>query len=114
MKQTMRLSLLVALALGAGIASAGGTMDGMKGMEMDQPPAASMKSHRAVGVVKKLDTAAGTVTLAHEPVKSLEWPAMTMAFRVKDKALFDKLAEGKKIEFEFVKEARGYVVTAIK
>lgn len=114
MKQTTTLALLVALALVSGIAAAGEKMDDMKGMDMDKPPAASVKPHRAIGVVKKLDTAAGTVTLAHEPVRSLEWPAMTMAFRVKDKTLFDRLSEGKKIEFEFVKEARGYVVTAIK
>ncbi|WP_259657558.1 copper-binding protein [Escherichia coli] len=42
------------------------------------------------------------------------WPAMTMAFAVKDKALFDKLAVGSKVHVEFKKEADGYVVTSVK
>jgi Cu(I)/Ag(I) efflux system protein CusF len=39
---------------------------------------------------------------------------MTMGFAVKDKALLDKLAVGKKVEFEFVKEGKGYAVTGVK
>ena len=48
-----------------------------------------------------MDAKAGTVTLDHEPVKTLKWPAMTMGFKVEDKSMFDKLAEGKKVEIEF-------------
>lgn len=51
---------------------------------------------------------------AHEPVTSLDWPIMTMSFAVKDRALLDKLAVGKKIEFEFVKEGRSYTVIGVK
>jgi Cu(I)/Ag(I) efflux system protein CusF len=43
-----------------------------------------VKTHKAVGTVKKVDQAAGRVTLAHEPIPSLKWPAMTMGFGVKD------------------------------
>lgn len=114
MKQTTTFSLLIALALAAGSAFAGEKMDDMKGMDMGKPAAPSMKTHKAVGVVKALDAKAGTVTFAHEPVKSLNWPAMSMSFGVKDKMLFDKLAEGKKVEFEFMKEGKDYVVTAVK
>ena len=39
-------------------------------------------AHPATGVVKSVDRAKGTVTLAHGPVKSLNWPAMTMPFTV--------------------------------
>ena len=68
--------------------------------------------HRASGVVKKADVAKSAVTLAHGPVKELSWPAMTMAFTVKDKSVFDKLAVGKKVEFTFVQEGKNYVITA--
>lgn len=44
----------------------------------------------------------------------MNWPAMTMTFGIKDKMLFDKLADGKKVEFEFVKEGKDYVVTTVK
>ena len=47
--------------------------------------------HPATGVVKSVDRAKSTVTLAHDPVKSLNWPAMTMPFTVTDKALLEKL-----------------------
>jgi Cu(I)/Ag(I) efflux system protein CusF len=71
-------------------------------------------AHAAAGVVKKVDAKAGLVTLAHEPVKSLSWPAMTMGFQVKDQALFDKLAVGKKVDFDFEPGSKGYVVTAVR
>lgn len=70
--------------------------------------------HQAVGVVKKMDRQAGTVMLAHEPVKSLKWPAMTMAFQVPDKAMLDKLAEGRKVEFEFEQRGKDHVITSVK
>ena len=87
----------------------------MKGMEMPSKPAAAKPTaHKAVGVVKKADPKAGTVTFAHEPVKSMNWPAMTMTFKVKDNVLFDKLSTDKKVEFEFTQEGKDYIVTAVK
>ena len=90
-------------------------MDDMKGMDMGKPQsAASQSTHKAVGTVKKIDSKAGTVTFDHEPVKSLNWSAMTMGFKVTDKSLLDKLAEGKRVEFEFKQVGKDYVVTAVK
>ena len=70
--------------------------------------------HQATAVVKDVDAANGKVTLAHEPVKSLKWPAMTMGFAVKDKMLFDKLTVGKKVKVELMQQGSEYVVTAVK
>jgi Cu/Ag efflux protein CusF len=39
---------------------------------------------------------------------------MTMAFTVKDKALLDKLAKNKKVDFEFRQEGKDYVIIDIK
>jgi Cu/Ag efflux protein CusF len=69
--------------------------------------------HKTVAVVKATDVANGTVTLAHEPIQSLKWPAMTMAFAVKDKRLFDKLVVGKKVNVELVQQGSNYVVTSV-
>ena len=88
------------------------SMGDMNDMNMDKK--VSAVSHKAMGVVKTIDVAKGTVTLAHEPVNSLNWPAMTMEFMVKDKALLDKLAPEKKVEFEFTEDGKGYVITAVK
>ena len=65
-------------------------------------------------MVTKVDAMAGTVTLAHEPVKTLNWQAMTMTFKVADKSMFNKLVEGKKVEVEFTQVGKDYVVKTVK
>jgi Cu(I)/Ag(I) efflux system protein CusF len=76
--------------------------------------AAASASYETDAVVKEMDAAHGKVTLAHEAVKTLGWPAMTMAFGVKNTALFDRLAVGTKVHVGFRKESDGYVVTSVK
>jgi Cu(I)/Ag(I) efflux system protein CusF len=76
--------------------------------------AAEVETHKASAVVQKIDRANGKVTLAHEAVQSLNWPAMTMGFTVQDKSLLDKLTVGKKVNVEFVRQGNDYVVTAVK
>ncbi len=51
------------------------------------------------GVVRKVDAEHGTVTIAHEDIKNLDMPKMTMAFRVKDPAWAKKMKEGDKLRF---------------
>lgn len=51
------------------------------------------------GIVKKIDKAAGKVTVAHGPLTNLNMPAMTMAFRVKEAVWLDKLKQDGKIRF---------------
>ncbi len=74
-----------------------------------QPEAAPMATTAsAMGTVKSIDTASGKITIAHDPVASLKWPAMTMGF----KATPDQLASvqaGQKVEFEF--ESKGMDAT---
>ena len=70
--------------------------------------------HHATGVVTKVDPASGKVTIKHDPVKSLNWPAMTMVFKAKDKAVLDKVKKDQKIEFGFVEQGNDYVVTDVK
>ena len=105
--------------LGIAMLGLGGTLAYAQSMKMDdmgkmEKPAKATTTHKAAGVVKKVEPAKDMVTLAHEPVKSLNLPAMTMSFVVKDKALFDKLRADKKIEFEFVQQGKDYVITAVK
>lgn len=70
--------------------------------------------HKTSAVVKSVDPANGKVTLAHDQVKTLNWPAMTMTFGVKDKSLLDKLAVGKKVDVEFTQQGSNYVVSAVR
>jgi Cu(I)/Ag(I) efflux system protein CusF len=87
----------------------------MKGMDMNtDKKAAKGTVHKATGVVTKVDAAKNKVTIRHEPVQSMKWPAMNMAFTVKDKATLDKLPKDGKVEFEFVQEGKDYVITSVK
>ncbi len=89
--------------------------DMMNGMSNNHPAKETKTiTHHAVAVVKAIDVAKGQVILAHEPIKTLNWPAMTMRFNVKDKMLFDKLAVGKKVDVDIVQQGSDYIVTAVK
>ena len=68
--------------------------------------------HKATGMVTKVDK--DKVTIKHEPVQTMNWPGMTMVFTVKDKALMEKLAKDRKVDFEFRQEGSEYVVTGVK
>jgi Cu(I)/Ag(I) efflux system periplasmic protein CusF len=68
--------------------------------------------HKATGVVTRVDK--NKVSIRHEPIPSLNWPSMTMAFTVKDKSLMEKMKKDQKVNFEFVQEGRDYVVTAVE
>ena len=114
MKRLAVVPVVVALSLTAP-ALLHAQSDAMRGMSMPSVDTKTeLKTHKGVGTVKKIDSAAGKVTLAHGPIPSLKWSAMTMTFTVKDKALLAKLAPEKKIEFEFVEQGRDYVVTSVK
>ena len=103
-------------------------MSKCKGMDMDKcmemmnkdkagktsDKKAPAKSHKASGTVTNVDSAGGKVTIAHGPVQSMNWPAMSMTFTVKDKKMLAKLAPEKKVEFQFVQQGSDYVITRIK
>src|SRR6266480_126939 len=69
---------------------------------------------KGVGTVKKVDPAAGKVTIAHGPIPTMKWPAMSMTFTVKDKRMLGKFSQDKKVEFEFVEQGSNYVITSVK
>ncbi len=114
----MKISALIALAAFVTSAPAALAQSGdMKGTDMkgvESGKKAQDTVHKGVGIVTKIDRAKGVVTLAHGAIKSLGWPAMTMSFTVRDKALFDRLAIDKKVEFGFVQQGKDYVITAVK
>ena len=64
--------------------------------------------------VRKIDVEAGKLTLKHAEIKSLDMPAMTMVFVVKDKAMLDKLKAGDKVKFKAINDAGKFTVTEIQ
>lgn len=71
--------------------------------------------HRAEGKVEDIDAKSATVTLAHGPVPTLKWPAMSMEFKVANSGLLAGLKPGTAVSFEFVERGQGeWVITSIK
>lgn len=76
--------------------------------------AAGSTSHRGKGSIEAMDWAQATITIAHGPIGSLNWPAMTMDFHARDPALLRALKPGQKVDFEIVEESAGeYVIVRI-
>lgn len=67
------------------------------------------------GEVKKIDEAAGKITLKHGPIKNLDMDdEMTMVFRVKDPAMLKQVKVGDKVQFEAERAAAGITVTKMQ
>ena len=86
----------------------------MKDMEMKSEKKGKSKIHKGSGTVSKVDAEKSTVTIAHGPVESMNWPAMSMTFKVKDKKMLDKVKEGQKVDFSFVQSGKDYTITQVK
>lgn len=71
---------------------------------------AAAAAQLADGLVKKVDKAAGTLTIAHGPLNGM--PGMSMAFRVKESAWLDQLKTGQKIRF--AAEEQSGVMTVVR
>ncbi|MBL8351101.1 MAG: efflux RND transporter periplasmic adaptor subunit [Burkholderiaceae bacterium] len=77
-------------------------------------PARTPVGHRGTGRVEAIDAKAGTLTLNHEAIASLKWPAMSMDFQVANPSLLDGLKPGAAVNFEFVERQRGeWVITRV-
>ena len=76
--------------------------------EPAQPAASQL--HRGQGTVQAVDAKGGMVEIEHGPIASLKWPAMSMEFKVKDRAQLARLAKGQAVEFEFSEQGAGEFV----
>jgi Cu(I)/Ag(I) efflux system periplasmic protein CusF len=72
------------------------------------------KPEMVAAEVKKVDKDSGKVTLKHAEIKSLDMPAMTMVFKVKDEKLWEKLTEGAKVNVVIEKALVGYNLTQVE
>ncbi|WP_315831235.1 copper-binding protein [Bradyrhizobium prioriisuperbiae] len=70
----------------------------------------------ANGEVKKIDEAAGKITLKHGPIKNLDMDeeSMTMVFRVQDPAMLKQVKVGDKVQFEAERATAGITITKMQ
>lgn len=67
----------------------------------------------ARGGVLQVDQSNATIKINHDPIAALNWPRMTMSFRLKERSLIDKIKEGDIVEFLLQKEASDYVIVKL-
>ena len=113
-----------------------GSMQGMPGMKsssstapktghdmgpMSNMPGMASKSDNAssgpvtgTGIVKGVDKPNGRIRLTHEPIEAKGWPRMTLFFRLKDRALADRVKEGDNVDFSLEKSVHGYVISDLR
>ena len=112
------LSLFLAVSSMPALAQ-GGAMNrpDMKGMGMEKNGASERdmgSTHRGTGIVKTVDSGSGVITIAHEPIKTLGWPAMTMGFKARDPKLLGRAKPGDHVQFTVVQSGKDYVITSMK
>ena len=101
-QHTIRNSILIAVSIiGAAWAFQAGAADShMHPATKAAKPAAAASTDWTEGEVRSIDKAAGKVTLKHGAMPKFDMPPMTMAYRVKDKTMLDRLKPGDKVKFE--------------
>ena len=68
----------------------------------------------ADGEVRKVDKEAKKITLRHGPLQSLDMPAMTMVFQVKDPAMLEQVKAGDKVKFQAEKIGGAFTITKLE
>jgi Cu/Ag efflux protein CusF len=62
------------------------------------------------GIVVKVDRVNALVRINHDPISALEWPRMTMSFRLRESALAEQVKEGDVVEFFLEKSGSDYII----
>ena len=89
-------------------------MGEMKGHDMSDMKEQVQNTHRGQGTVNAIDATTAKVNLSHGPIESLNWPAMSMDFPVKDAAMLQGVQTGMKVDFELEKLGEAYRIVSIK
>ena len=75
---------------------------------------ADQQSILADGEVRKVDKEMKKLTIRHGPIESVDMPAMTMVFQVKDAAMLDQVKAGDKVKFAADNSTGVFVITHIE
>lgn len=111
--QRASLASLLALSLLAATLPATADHHGAK----EHPPAAGKQQSADEFVhaeVKKVDKAAGKLTLKHEAIRKFDMAGMTMAFRVAEPAMLDAIAVGDRVRFVPDRRNGQFVITRVE
>lgn len=113
----MLRQLIIPIALLAAACSPPAQQDAAKGeagMNMETTTPASAGPITSVGTVTAVDTAAGTISLDHEPIAAISWPAMSMQFTAENPAILQGIAVGDRVSFEIKSATETSVITSVQ
>ncbi len=104
MKKSLIAIFIIALSAsaGPGYAAAGPSVEIAQAVQMTE------------GEIRKIDMAAGKITVKHGPIQKLEMPSMTMVFQVKDKALLSGVSVGDMVLFDVERAGGAMTITDMK
>ena len=109
-----RNSILIAVSiLGAAFTFQAGADDSHHATSETKPTAAA-GADWTEGEVRKVDKAAGKLTIKHGAVPKFDMPPITMVYRVKDKAMLDRLKPGDKIKFDVDAAGGAFTVLSLE
>lgn len=75
-------------------------------------PLAFAQQADATGEVRRVDAAAGKVSIKHDAISALDLPAMTLVYQI-EPTLLAGIKPGDKVRFTATRKDGRYVVTAI-
>ena len=75
---------------------------------------ATQASAMSDGEIRKVDKDAKKITIKHGPLQSLDMPAMTMVFEVKDPAMLDQVKASDKVKFQAEKIGGAFTITKLE
>ncbi len=78
-------------------------------------PGSTAPSYQGVGAIDSIDASDNTVSMNHEPIPALQWPAMTMDFGLDSPELVKGIMPGEPVRFDFEDRGDGeFVITHIE
>lgn len=82
---------------------------------LQSSPAPAPQLATSAGIIVAVDPANTSVTIKHQAIPELRWPAMTMTFKLAQPSMLRGLAKGLRVQFAVETEPRGgsYVVDRI-
>ena len=69
-----------------------------------QPAAQQEQLISATGVIEAVDMESKKITIKHDPIPAVNWPAMTMRFTLVADTKADDIKPGDKVAFTFVQQ----------
>lgn len=82
-------------------------------MNVAMPMTGAMTVPCGTGITVQIEASTGRIVIRHKRLERLGMPAMTTAFKVRDRALLTGLSVGEWVEFGVMPSNEGLIVTAL-